>query len=66
MKFIEKREEKVLLEVDVLEAATLLDVLVEVTEQWNVLDNVALSSTYDEVSQLRRSMSAIVEKMIAT
>lgn len=66
MKFIEKREEKVLLEVDVLEAATLLDVLVEVMEQWNSLDNVALSSTYDEVSELRRSMSAIVEKMIAT
>lgn len=66
MKFIEKREEKVLLEVDVLEAATLLDVLVEVTEQWNLLDNVALSSTYDEVSELRRSMSAIVEKIIAS
>lgn len=62
MEFVEMRQNKILLEIGVLEAAKLLDVLLEVTSQWDLLDTVPFSASYEEVTELRESMFRILEK----
>ncbi len=61
MKTLENKREKLVIELTELEVARLLDVLVEVTSQWNSLDTVALSPSYEEVLQLRRDLSKLLD-----
>ena len=66
MEFVEMRKNKILLEIGIQEAAKLLDVLLEVTSQWDLLDTVPFSASYEEVTELREAMFKIVEKAPAS
>lgn len=64
MDFVEQRQSNILIELGVLEAANLLDVLTEVTAQWHLLDTVPLGPSFEEVDELCRSLLVIVNKAV--
>lgn len=61
MEFVEQKRDQVLVRLSTLEAAHLLDVLCEVTAQWDLLDTVPLSPSFEQVNDLCNAMSAVVE-----
>ena len=62
MELVEQKQGNILLQISILEAAHLLDVLTEVTAQWDDLDTVPLSPSYEQVNALCNALSAVVEK----
>ncbi len=66
MKLVEQKQGSILLQISVLEAANLLDVLSEVTAQWDDLDTVSLSPPYEQVIALGKALSAILGKVAVT
>lgn len=66
MKLVEQKQGSILLQISVLEAANLLDVPSEVTAQWDDLDTVSLSPSYEQVIALGKALSAILGKVAVT
>lgn len=66
MDFVGMRQDKIVLKIDVKEAANLLDVLLEVTSHWDLLDTVPLSPSFEEVTELCRATLMILQAVFFT